>query len=398
MIFDVGFIIRTSSAALYVLLGLAVVVVGRRKLGPVALGLLLICFGSYLFLNNFIQSARVEGPGYELANRWLLIGTGAAAVAVAATMPTPMVRRERWALAGGAAVGLALTGTFVAAGLFPPQTPLDWAAIILYTTGLPGALVALAFRLARTPPDRQGWLRTGGLLAAFSLFQAFVSPRDYALGSGWSLFATLLFTGALSAAWLVAASRSGIRRLAWFAMVWPALGLAGFAYFGALHGEDDYGAQGILRLIGWSALVYVILRAGLLGVPLPRFAVKRGTVAAGALAILFIVAQVAQNFFSAEYGLLSGGIIAGTFLFAASPIQKRIERMGERKPSERAPKPSAAKEQEAAYRDAVRLALRDRRFEADEELAIANLADRLGLTAMRAIEIRLAVEKERGLR
>src|SRR5204863_2694547 len=53
---------------------------------------------------------------------------------------------------------------------------------------------------------------------------------------------------------------------------------------------------------------------------------KRLVAAPVALALVFIVAQVAQNFFSAKYGLYLGGVVAGTFLFAASPLQRAMER------------------------------------------------------------------------
>jgi hypothetical protein len=196
-------------------------------------------------------------------------------------------------------------------------------------------------------------------------------------------------------AWLWTLGRSD-RAIPW-AMAWLTLFsiLAGQAEV-LVFGNSETGLVGIARIVS-ALLIGVGLLAGALDERVEasvRF--RRSTAAAGALALLFVVAQVAQNFFSAEYGLLSGGIIAGTFLFAASPIQKRIERMGERKPGANASiaavSPGANDE---AYRHAVRFALRDRQLEPAEELALADLAERLGVGARRATEIRLEVQAER---
>jgi hypothetical protein len=111
--------------------------------------------------------------------------------------------------------------------------------------------------------------------------------------------------------------------------------------------------------------------------------VSKGAVGAGALAVLFIVAQVAQNFFSAQYGLYMGGIIAGTFLFVASPVQKAIERRAGNAPAKAGTRPG----KEEAYRSALRFALRDRALSPQERIALAHLADELGLTAGRAAEL-----------
>ena len=174
---------------------------------------------------------------------------------------------------------------------------------------------------------------------------------------------------------------------------WPAWGLfgAGLASMVATTWWPGFiGDVGIVRCLAAILVAVAVVRHDLLGVPLAAPKVRRGAVATGALALLFIVAQVAQNFFSAQYGLLTGGVVAGAFLFAANPIQKRIERAGEGKSHTR---PTAAAPQaEAAFRNAVALAYKDRRFTHKEELALADLAEQLGLGARRATEIRHEIE------
>lgn len=155
-----------------------------------------------------------------------------------------------------------------------------------------------------------------------------------------------------------------------------------------------FGLFGIMRTIGAVFLALAVVKYDLLGVPLPHVVVKRGVVAGAALAILFIVAQVAQNFFSAQYGLLGGGVIAGTFLFAASPVQRAFEgarnglRGNEPKTTVRRPRG------EKLYREALRIALVDRKVTKEEELHLFQLAEELGLGAGRAFELRQVVERE----
>jgi hypothetical protein len=117
--------------------------------------------------------------------------------------------------------------------------------------------------------------------------------------------------------------------------------------------------------------------------------------ATGALASLFIVAQVAQNFLAAQYGLLMGGVVAGTVVFAASPIQRAMEAKTSRRSSEPtaiAAAPVARREQ--TYRKALRLAMRDRKLTAEEESHLFELAEDLGIGAGRAFQLKREIEEE----
>ncbi|HLE95848.1 MAG TPA: hypothetical protein VI997_00625, partial [Candidatus Thermoplasmatota archaeon] len=170
--------------------------------------------------------------------------------------------------------------------------------------------------------------------------------------------------------------------------------VAGGVFWLVPGGEGrEFGAFGIVRTIGAALLVLAIVRYDLLGVPLPRLAVSRGPLAAGALAILFVVAQVAQNFLAAQYGLLMGGVVAGAFLFAASPIQRAFE--GGRR--DRAVAAAAVPDDAAleAYRAAVRAALADGAMTREEEEHLADVAHHLKLSPRDALRVRREVEDAR---
>lgn len=418
---DAAFLIHLGSAILFMLLGLAILAVGRRQRGPLALGAFLICYAMVtVFTNVRIELAQAKDP-YESA--WLYLGSvpfvlaaGVFGFLAAAWLPRT---KDGWRTAVGIGflVGLPAVLGMVDYSISADATNVGVPADLIgfrstmagiYSVPLAGMLATSAWRVLQTrPATKAEWIRAMSftILLAPGLLAAWPS-RFGQPWSLWTLTSMVVLIAGLTLPLLILAAHAN-RAAARWALLWPAMGLLSYAYLllpanadVAFH--DAYGLNGVLRVLGWAFLVYAILRADLLGVRLPHFAVSRGAVAAGSLAVLFIVAQVMQNFFSAEYGLLTGGVIAGTFLFAASPVQRAFERMGEKRPAGdgrgRPASASAGKEQEAAYRDAVRLALRDRRFEPAEEIALANLADRLGLTAMRAIEIRLAVEQERGLR
>ena len=147
----------------------------------------------------------------------------------------------------------------------------------------------------------------------------------------------------------------------------------------------DFGVPGVVRTFAAVALVLAIVRHDLLQRPLPTWSVQRGTIAAIALAALLVVAQMAQNFLSAEYGLLMGGVVAGALLVAARPIERALE--GRR--GVRAPLAS-----EEAYRKAVRFALRDRQLTREEELHLHEIAEQMGLSGRRAHELLSEVERE----
>ena len=114
---------------------------------------------------------------------------------------------------------------------------------------------------------------------------------------------------------------------------------------------------------------------------------RRAALLTGFLVVLLIVAETAQNFL-AQYGLVMGGLVAGALLVAARPIERALE--GRREA--RAPQPDAAKED--AFREAVRMALRDRVITREEELHLHRVAQHMGIPTGRAHELLIEVERE----
>lgn len=153
--------------------------------------------------------------------------------------------------------------------------------------------------------------------------------------------------------------------------------------------DSEYGLYGVIRTLSVCLLVLGVLRYDLLGARVRTIVTRQGVLAGVALASLFIVAQIAQNFLSAEYGLLTGGVIAGAVLFAASPIQKAIEQRG--------PRPAATSARgEESYRKALRMAVRDRKLTRDEETALHELAHDLGISGPQAHALLVEAENEAG--
>lgn len=248
------------------------------------------------------------------------------------------------------------------------------------------ALASLGFGLLAFPMYFASRLIAYGLPAAFLLSTAFV-----------------VFAGAV--AWRPRSEGPAGRVASLVFLGLVGLGLASLAYAAAgrtlgITLGHDIGAGGTIRTMAAFFLARAILRDGLLGIEPPRFAQRKGALAAGSLALLFIVAQVSQNFFSAQYGVLMGGIVAGAFLFAASPLQRVAERVFQRAGNEpvsatpSAPAPPS-KRRDEAFRRAVRLALRDRRITREEELELHRVADELGLAPSRAHEILVVEERTR---
>jgi hypothetical protein len=237
-----------------------------------------------------------------------------------------------------------------------------------------------------------------GLFPLYGLFVGIVYPT----GNDWLVVPAMASVLALLCLfWLLAALRGAGRHALLVANLFLVAALAGLLVpllthmpaYDAVNGTDPTGARGVVRTVAWGIFVYGILRTDMLGVDLRPRTVKRGTIAAAALAALFILAQVMQNFLSAKMGLLTGGVIAGAVLFAANPVQRAIERATSEGGQETAAKGATA-EREASFRMAVRWALKDGNVTRDEERGLVVLADQLGIKPARAFELRDQVESD----
>lgn len=274
--------------------------------------------------------------------------------------------------------------------------------LIVMWTAMAAITVATAFvhQTASTTNDRRSAAGLGLGVSLYLTFYVFVINAGE-LTFGFSLPLAILVGGAIGA-WLFATQgpdASRARNVVLTLVVAALLGL-GLSMFGLPFAQG--GGPGLFRTLGAICVGIAILRHDLLGVALPQFTQKKAPLAGAALALLFIVAQITQNFFEARNSLIMGSVLAGAFLFAASPLQRAFERMGGHEPPALASRTRHAsgktsKDQEEAFRGAVRLAWKDRRFEKNEELALAVLADSIGLSAARATAIRHEIERENGV-
>jgi hypothetical protein len=407
-------VINAGGALLFFLAGIAILAVGRRSRLGLRLGAFAVTFGLAYVVGNLVAYA--EDPR-TVAVR--LVPALAAAVCLGILI-VEVVRQASTAargwvivLAAGFGLGMMVAGFAVAASLLQDgwestagtspsvDFPLMDFPVIFVVEPL---LVVLLAASAQAPPDGsvqryKGRLLlglSGGLFAVcITMVTAVFPERPVPDWTASALDGVGLLFGVLIAltTWLVLRGRPpGAERFARRAFV--ALFLVALLGCLAPTLPDAVGAigpYGILRTAGTVLLVLAVVKYDVLGIPLPRLVVRRGPLAAGALAVLFIVAQVAQNFFSAKYGLLMGGVLAGGFVFAASPVQRAIERYFDRPK----PNPTASGSAHSGYKAALRAAMRDGTLTRREERHLAEVAVALGISPVQALDLRDEVERER---
>lgn len=407
-------LVNASSGLLFVAMGVFCILVSRKKRRPVLLGLLAVGYGSNFIVTNLWAASGQWPLGPLLVHSAADTLVAFAGVALAFDIVRGLPRPQRRAFAVVAAAVAALLAVAVAlvalrSGRYLGQTAVAAttpAQVLTFFTVSAGLFLALslvvvacafAYRGA-TARERVG---LASLAVAFGAWPAFFLPILLigATGLGNALFVSAVIVASCS--WVVALGGGDARmaRRTLFGLLGVGvLGAALGAFFG-LSGTSDFGTPGVLRTLVVALLAVAIFRHDLLGVPLPRLASKRGPLAAGTLAVLLIVAQVAQNFLESRYGLLMGGVVAGAFLFAAHPIQRAIEDRGHRRlpvVETALPGPERAR-RDAAYLGACRLAMRDKRLTRAEEAHLHRLADELGLSPSRAHELLVQAEQEAGV-
>ena len=400
-------LIRVGSGLLWLALGLGVLALAREARGRL-LGLVAASFGAHFVLFNLTAFDPATQMIAVTASPLLFAVFGTAAIALAWRLAP--LGRERSLVVVLALV--AIVAALARLSVYSRNLTLnpEAAAVYRYTDCLfvfgNCALGGLAFTLAGV--HRRSAARGATLVAlALGSYASFVGGSGVAGIFGrsdtdaWAYWgAPLAVTLAASVAWLVATNGPESGRARNVAIALVAAAAAG-ALTRALANETDAGniSIGVVRSVGAALFAAAIFRDRFLDLPLPSLVARRGTLAAAALAILFIVAQIAQNYLSAEYGLLTGGVIAGAFLFAAQPLQRAMERITDsRAPAP--PEPGSASaidraRREEMYGKALRIALHDRVVSRDEELHLFQLAEEIGIGAGRAMELRHEIERER---
>lgn len=310
-------------------------------------------------------------------------------------------RRTAWSIAAWLGILLVMAMAFAANGGIAPHkgdaslTPKSTHYIFLFVLTAYGAAMALvtafALRWKMAPASSAGLPLVAACVAVVPL-ATLASVATSSTPEG--LLAAFAVASVLP--WLRLRSRGG----SWTG-VKVALGLLSWAAFWEIvfprllrSAANFQGTMGVVEVGAAFGLALAVLRHHAFGIDPPNMANARGAATAAALAALFVVAQIAQNFLSAEFGLLLGGAVAGAFLFAASPIQRALEgRVGRISPAGDTRR-AARSDGEEAYRKALRIALRDRNLTRDEETHLYELADQLGIGAGRARALMVEIERE----
>lgn len=389
-----SFLVNAGGGLLFVVAGIAILAIGRGKPRPMLLGFLALVFGLTFVADNLLVRGDSARDALIMAFAALTI---LATVALTAVVARNGGRSMWWALA---VTSVVFAVSFVAAfrNLVGVGQDLAWFVALAGAVVLLMMAAGLRTRTSLQPHGLDG-LPLGLLTLGFGLFGSFAQMLTLALAAlpgVWGqagIFGICSVTIAGILVWAVPSASAPWRRRVFLALAAAgALGIGLAPLFFTVN--SVYGLFGLMRTAGAACLAIAVVKHDLLGVPLPHFAVKRGVLATGALAALFITAQVAQNFFAAQYGLLMGGVVAGAVVFAASPIQRAMEAKAQPRPANSVTL-AAANRREEDFRNALRLALRDRRVSREEEAQLFRLAESLGIGAGRAFELRDEAEAER---
>lgn len=391
-------IIRAGSGILFVVLGLWCLrraSRGQTVLGGSswAFGAATIGYGLHYVLFNLLAFPNVAaGPGTGELPAWLVAAQLGAdvlwAVAASAWVGSFLranleARRARvLAVTGACAAGAWLAFNWSALALgpdayFPGASAWPGFLLLAYGSVLQEAgilvlplVVALAWPRLPSPQRRPA----AAIALAFGLHAAFGAGTDVVLpfpASGTYMIgiAAAPVAAAMGFAWLAAAgspvTKAG-RAIAWTIL---AVMLGGMLLATVEQSSSAYGVIGVVRTIG------VVLAAW--GVQQSRHTTIL------ALAALFVVSQIAQNFLSAQVGLVAGAMVAGLAVFWLSFGQRTMEGWLHKHES---------REHETTYRRMADSMLRKGPLSRDDERDLAELATVLGIDASRAFALLEAAE------
>lgn len=149
-----------------------------------------------------------------------------------------------------------------------------------------------------------------------------------------------------------------------------------------------FGVYGLF-LLSSLLFTYAITRHQLPGMDLRiKWGITRGTVAAAFLATFFVGSQLAEQFFSFQYGWAVGGAAAGLLLFALSPIQRLADRLASATlPQAKAVSDMTHPERVDIFRDQARLVWIDGTIDSHDRRLLDNLRERLGISHQEASRV-----------
>ncbi|HUR64656.1 MAG TPA: hypothetical protein VM241_09260 [Candidatus Thermoplasmatota archaeon] len=210
-------------------------------------------------------------------------------------------------------------------------------------------------------------LRAGALLAAAAGLWVLCGPAARAVAPARN--------ARTMACLALAAVASGIYQAA-APILWPGLALSATLL------------TGLWLLLLPVLATFALVRHRLFGLDVKvRWTISKGPLAFALLATFFVGAQLAQNYLSAAYGWVGGGVLAGLLLFAANPLQKMGERLAEGVARTRPLAALTHGERVDLYRAQATLAWSDGSLARKERLLLDSLRERLGLTADDAVRV-----------
>lgn len=421
--------LNLASGLLLVGLGLYVAMVRPRRRGNLAFALFAASLGvrttmAYLTL---AFKPHLESAAFPVASIGIDAIAALSLAGIAPSFPRPLGPGERRILLPVALVIATLT--LVCAGAYgvllePSMVEfqrqfggdlfqatvniVELGMLDVVLLGMVGVLLLLASRYPRTQgleaeaDRRQTEIASVGLL----LFPG-IAAGSFPLGSipAPQLGGALVLAGLVLVAmvWLRQASvleRPASRRCRNLALLALALPLLAALFVGA--GGSLFaltGPQfGLARTASVLVFGYAILRSQLLGVDVRvRWTIKQSTVATMFIVVFFAASEVTKDYFaSAANSSLVGIAAAGALVFVMAPLQRAAERVASVAvpPTGESPASSQPTRKREVYADALRVAMRDRALSPEEDVALAHLAQELGLGAGEAMEARQAVERE----
>jgi hypothetical protein len=428
-------IFNATTAGVMALFGVWVLTLKPRSRRSLFLGWFAVIHGASYVLFNLWDVSSSSPDGFRFVNTINLV-SAAASTAALSGVAYEILRdhgvsgRTAWRTAWPTVLATAVAVWYLA-GLslgIPPVLQINYVMLAAAACAFSvfvvafGALPLVFAWLYRTAEARQVEKRRGLLTMSVALvfWPAMIGVyglRQY-LFSGpffqYHYLAAGLFVLAAGILWLFniavdARLSRAARNAAW--VVFAALAFGAFDAV-VLAKAFDYSFNsggpffGLARLATVVILAHAILNQQVLGMDVKlRFALSKSTIAAVFIAVFFIVSETAQPFFGTQFNSAYVGIAgAGALVFAMAPLQRAAERLAEKAvpvtaaaAPGRTPGPAADGDgQEAIYRKALRVALRDRVLTRAEEGHLYDLAEALRIPPRRAHEMLAEVERELG--
>lgn len=388
-------VLNLASAAFLTTLGVFLLVRKGRNATTSALAVLAIGLAG-LYVARFAAKGSINPVPYVVITAFTTAAT-AGFVVLAWLVPTRLdAWQARVALASATLASLAYAigdgVTYDWSLVYPDalepsvRTPMIWVHAILGSFYVFAAFL-LAYRGTR-PEAEPTAIRSLAILAiGMALFGAGTAQSwtDRAAEDSANAIVSLLMVIIMGLAWFRfgdSPSRRFVRRVSLAILgVWTA------ATFAALVAPEYTYPFG--RILGTLLLVYAVLRGQIAGIDAKaRFTLSKSAVAAVFVGVFFAGSELAQQFFGDQTGNEYYGIAAaGLLVVAIAPIQRLADRLATQAiPVQGGNGDRTA--QEEIYHEAVQAASRDGIITRREEMHLARIADRLGISAERALQLR----------